>query len=179
MDQGQPSRVNEETFYGGGTGSSFGNLQPTSGVQCARPTSDGVQTCQRLRMRILRSGRTRTFAPALAQHNIPIDELFSFTLHCAIQNTWSLPAAFWFRCKQQVLPHVGSSEAVGKRRRYTDFQLSPTQPVARRSKEAPVSPGEVATTASLRQQRRVGVPRNRPRHRHHHLTRLPHVSTTS
>ena len=130
--------------------------------------------CQRPRIRKLRPGRTRTFAPASAQHNIPIDGLFSFTLPHAIQNTWYLPAAFWFRYKQQVLPHVGTSEAVGNGRRYTapqgscathsgspvaanhfleamqeqqdwedsppprrpgdaDFQLSPTQPVVRRS----------------------------------------------
>ena len=131
-----------------------------------------VGWCQRLRIRRLRPGRTRTFAPAPPQHNIPIDGLFSFTLPCAMQNPWYLPAALWFRCKQKVLSHVRTSEAVGSGRRYTalegartahpsrpstetvqeqqdwedsppprwlgdaDFQLSPTQPVVRRSKAA-------------------------------------------
>ena len=45
--------------------------------------------CQRLRIRTLRPGRARTFHPAPAQHDIPIDGLFSFTLPCAIQNTWA------------------------------------------------------------------------------------------
>ena len=77
------------------------------------PCRMGLRQCQRLSISMLRPERTRTFAPAPAQHNIPIDGLFSFTLPCAIQNPWCLPAAFWFRYKQKVLTHVGPSEAVG------------------------------------------------------------------
>ena len=116
------------------------------------------------------------------QHDIPIDGLFSFTLPCAIQNTWYLLAALWLRDQQNHSSHVGTvetlgagsidtasegtriqtalwaptmnekdaiSEAVQEQQDWedsppprwpgdVDFQLSPTQPVVRRAKAAPV-----------------------------------------
>ena len=181
--------------------------------------------CQRLGIRMLRPGRTRTFATAPVQRNIPIDGLFPFTLSCAIQNPWYLPAAFWFRYKQQVLPHVGTFEAVGNGRRYTASKgariAHPSRPFGAPSKTekgatwegdagaagrggltsssmagrrglsaltnaaccaavkgSAGSPGEVATNASVRQHRDVGVPRNRPQQLplSHHLTTVSTIS---
>ena len=69
--------------------------------------------CQRLRIRMLRPGRARTFACAPAQHDIPIDGLFSFTLPCATQNTWYLFAALWLKDQQNHSSHVGTVETLG------------------------------------------------------------------
>ena len=112
----QPSRVHEETSYAGRTGSSFENLHvrmghPPRPRSCSLPLVCRVQgpcrmaprQCQQLRIRMLRPGRTRTFAPAPAQHNIPIDGLFSFTLPCATQNTWHLPTAFLVTSRRSCL----------------------------------------------------------------------------
>ena len=55
----------------------------------------------------------RTFAPAPAQHDIPIDGLLSFTLPCAIQNTCCLLAALWLRDQQKHSSHVGTVETLG------------------------------------------------------------------
>ena len=69
--------------------------------------------CQRLRFRMLRPGRGRTFAPAPARHDIPIDGLFSFTLPYAMQNTWYLLPALWLRDQQNHSSHVGTVETLG------------------------------------------------------------------
>ena len=56
-----------------------------------------AQTVSATQDQIAATGRTRTFALAPAQHDIPIDGLLSFTLPCAIQYTCCLLAALWLR----------------------------------------------------------------------------------
>ena len=90
----------EKLHVQNGPSSPSKNSQPTLVCRVQSPCPTAPRQCQRLRIRILRPGRTRTFALAPAQHNIPVDGLFSFTLPCAKQNTWYLLAALWLRDQQ-------------------------------------------------------------------------------
>ena len=192
MDQGQPSRVNEETSCAGGTGSIENphvqngpscppqKLQPTPGVQCARSTSDGAQ---RLRIRILRSGKTRTFAPAPAQHNTPFRSRGKWTpIHGAagfVRSSFKRPCGRQPRArKTQSWKHCKSSRT-GRTHAGRRGLSVLTNAACRAAVEGSAgSLGEAATNASVQQHRDVGAPRSRPQHPpiSHHLTTIIIIS---
>ena len=127
------------------------------------PRRTAPRLCQRLRIRILRPGKIRTFAPASAQHKIPIDG--PVFIHSAVCNTEPYPwgkgrrytastvcarclliqAAHWAPTtteKDAILEAMQEQDwEASPSPRWpgdADFQLSPTQPVVRRSTAAPV-----------------------------------------